>query len=97
MCRSGFALWASFYDYKLGQESRMAFVFLGNYVKFFTDPTALHALGNTVLFTVLSLGLGLTIGVGMSVLLKGVSARAAISCVASSRCPRSSSRRSSSA
>ncbi|HEX4296783.1 MAG TPA: sugar ABC transporter permease [Devosia sp.] len=73
----GFALWASFYDYKLGQESRMAFVFLGNYVKFFTDPAALHALGNTVLFTVLSLGLGLTIGVGMSVLLKGVSARAA--------------------
>ncbi len=68
----GYALYASFFDYKLGQEDRMAFIFLGNYLKFFTDGTALHALGNTVLFTLLSLSLGLTIGVGMSVLLKSV-------------------------
>src|ERR1700722_14513590 len=31
----GFALYASLFNYHLGQESRMAFVFLGNYVGFF--------------------------------------------------------------
>ena len=73
----GFALYASLFDYKLGQESHMAFVFLGNYAKFLTDPVALHALFNTVVFSALSLSLGLVIGVGMSVLLKGVSTRSA--------------------
>ncbi|HEY4168340.1 MAG TPA: sugar ABC transporter permease [Reyranella sp.] len=73
----GFALYASLFDYRLGQEDRMAFVFLGNYVKFFTDTAALHALVNTVLFTVLSLGFGVTIGVGMSVLLKSIAPRQA--------------------
>lgn len=73
----GFALYASLFDYKLGQEDRMVFVFLGNYAKFFTDPVALHALVNTIVFSVLSLSLGLFIGVGISVLLKGVSERSA--------------------
>ena len=73
----GFAIYASFFDYRLGQEDRMAFIFLGNYIKFFTDSVALHALGNTVLFTILSLSLGLVIGVGMSVLLKSVAPRKA--------------------
>jgi ABC-type sugar transport system permease subunit len=73
----GFALYASLFDYRLGQEDRMAFVFLGNYAKFFTDGAALHALLNTVIFTVLSLGLGVTIGVGMSVLLKSIAPRKA--------------------
>jgi len=73
----GFALYASLFDYKLGREDRMVFVFLGNYAKFFTDPVALHALLNTVVFSALSLSLGLIIGVGMSVLLKGISAKSA--------------------
>jgi ABC-type sugar transport system permease subunit len=73
----GYAIYASLFDYRLGQEDRMAFIFLGNYVRFFADSSALHALGNTVLFTTLSLGLGLTIGVGISVLLKATNARAA--------------------
>nr|WP_282567992.1 sugar ABC transporter permease [Devosia oryzisoli] len=48
----------------------MVFVFLDNYVRFFTDPVALHALFNTLLFTVLSLSLCLAVGVGVAVLLR---------------------------
>ncbi len=73
----GFALYASLFNYHLGQESRMAFVFLGNYVGFFADPVALQALFNTVVFTLLSLGFGISIGVGISVLLKNTDPRAA--------------------
>ncbi len=73
----GFALYASFFNYQLGQESRMAFVFLGNYVGFFADPVALRSLFNTVVFTLLSLAFGITIGVGVSVLLKNTDPRAA--------------------
>jgi ABC-type sugar transport system permease subunit len=73
----GFALYASFFNYQLGQESRMAFVFLGNYAGFFADPVALQSLFNTVVFTLLSLALGITSGVGISVLLKNTDPRAA--------------------
>ncbi|WP_210316359.1 carbohydrate ABC transporter permease [Devosia oryzisoli] len=66
----GFALFASLFQYSLGQEDRMVFVFLDNYVRFFTDPVALHALFNTLLFTVLSLSLCLAVGVGVAVLLR---------------------------
>ena len=68
----GFALGASLFQYSLGQEDRAVFVFLDNYVKFFTDPVALRSLVNTLLFTVLSLTLCMVIGVGMSVLLKSL-------------------------
>src|SRR5882757_5797305 len=73
----GFAFYASLFDYQLGQESRMAFVFAGNYVRFFSDPVALQSLFNTVAFTLLSLALGITIGVGISVLLKNTEPRVA--------------------
>jgi ABC-type sugar transport system permease subunit len=66
----GFALFASLFQYSLGQEDNMVFVFLGNYVKFFTDPVAVQSLINTFVFTVISLALGLSIGVGIAVLLR---------------------------
>lgn len=73
----GFALYASFFDYSLGQEGNMTFVFLDNYVRFFSDPSALRALLNTVLLTALSLMLCLGIGVGVAVLLKEIDPKAA--------------------
>lgn len=66
----GFALIASFFQYSLGQEDKMVFVFLGNYVRFFTDPVAIHSLVNTFLFTAISLTLCLSVGVGVAVLLR---------------------------
>jgi ABC-type sugar transport system permease subunit len=68
----GFSLYASFFDYSLGQEASMKFVFLDNYSRFFSDPSALRALGNTVLFTALSLVLCLVMGVGIAVLLRAI-------------------------
>lgn len=71
----GFALVASTFEYSLGQEDAAVFVFLDNYVKFFTDPVALKSLVNTLIFTTLSLSLCMIIGVGMSVLLKSLAPR----------------------
>ncbi|WP_293173225.1 carbohydrate ABC transporter permease [Microcella sp.] len=71
----GFALIASTFDYSLGQEDKAAFVFLDNYVMFFSDPVALRSLVNTVIFTVLSLSLCMGMGVGISVLLKSLTPR----------------------
>ncbi|HTV71463.1 MAG TPA: sugar ABC transporter permease [Rhizobiaceae bacterium] len=73
----GYALYASFFDYSLGQEANMRFVFLDNYIHFFSDPSALRALLNTVLLTALSLALCLGVGVGIAVLLKEVDRSAA--------------------
>lgn len=73
----GFAFYASFFDYSLGQEGSMTFVFLENYLRFFSDPSALRALLNTVLLTALSLALCLGVGVGIAVLLKEIGPRAA--------------------
>ncbi|MCU1578120.1 MAG: hypothetical protein JWP19_324 [Rhodoglobus sp.] len=69
----GFAIYASFFQYSLGQP--MVFVFFDNYIAFFKDATALRSLLNTIIFTVLSLSLCISIGVGMSVLLKSLSPR----------------------
>lgn len=68
-----FAIVASFFQYSLGQDP--VFIFLGNYIQFFQDPTALRALLNTSIFTVLSLSLCIAIGVGISVLLKSITPR----------------------
>jgi len=73
----GFALYASFFDYSLGQEGNMIFVFLDNYLRFFSDASALRALLNTVVLTALSLVLCLSIGVGIAVLLKEIEPKAA--------------------
>jgi ABC-type sugar transport system permease subunit len=66
----GFALYASLFQYSLGQEDQMVFVFLDNYIHFFSDPVALRSLLNTLLFTAISLALCLSVGVGIAVLLK---------------------------
>jgi ABC-type sugar transport system permease subunit len=73
----GFALFASLFQYSLGQEDKMVFVFLGNYIKFFTDPVALRSLFNTFAFTVVSLALCLTVGVGIAVLLRDLNRQTA--------------------
>ena len=73
----GFALYASFFDYSLGQERNMTFVFLDNYLRFFSDPSALRALLNTVVLTALSLVLCLSIGVGIAVVLREIDPKAA--------------------
>jgi ABC-type sugar transport system permease subunit len=70
-----FAIVASTFQYSLGQEDKAVFVFLDNYGKFFADPVAIKSLVNTVLFTIMSLALCMTIGVGMSVLLKSLAPR----------------------
>lgn len=67
--------YASFFDYKLGQESNMVFVFLDNYIRFFRDPVAIQSLVNTIIFTVLSVGLSLILGIGVSVLLASFATR----------------------
>jgi ABC-type sugar transport system permease subunit len=68
----GFALYASLSDYALGQENRMRFVFLDNYLRFFSDPVAIRSLINTIAFTILSLAVCLCLGLGIAVLLKGI-------------------------
>src|SRR5882757_4792572 len=73
----GFAVFASFFQYSLGQEDKMVFVFLANYVKFFTDPVALRSLFNTFVFTIISLILCLTVGVGIAALLREINRPAA--------------------
>lgn len=73
----GFALYASFFDYSLGQEGNMTFVFLENYLRFFSDPSALRALLNTMLLTALSLVLCVSVGVGIAVLLREIDPKAA--------------------
>jgi multiple sugar transport system permease protein len=71
----GYALIMSMFDYKMGQESSGTFVFLDNYIRFFHDGVALKALWNTLLFTAMSLGLELVIGIGIAVLLLSLPTR----------------------
>src|SRR5260370_531991 len=68
----GFALYASLFDYSLGQENNMSFVFLHNYARFFADPVAFRSLINTVVFTLLSLTLRLSLVLVIAVLLKRI-------------------------
>jgi ABC-type sugar transport system permease subunit len=75
----GFALYASLFDYSLGQEGNMTFVFLDNYLRFFSDSSALRALLNTVLLTALSLVVSRSCS-GRSI------PKRRISCAPSSRC-----------
>lgn len=73
----GFALFTSFFQYSLGLEDQMKFIFLENYIAFFQDSVAIRSLINTVVFTALSLFFCLTIGVGIAVLLKSIDPRKA--------------------
>ncbi|MFD0681185.1 MULTISPECIES: carbohydrate ABC transporter permease [unclassified Paenibacillus] len=72
-----YALFMSFFQYGLGQESKAVFVFFDNYVRFFKDQTALHSLWNTFLFMGMALCLELLLGIGIAVLLTTIPAKLA--------------------
>ncbi|MDR1441553.1 MAG: sugar ABC transporter permease [Bifidobacteriaceae bacterium] len=61
------------YEIRPGQPA--AFVFLGNYARFFSDPVALRSLGNTLLYTVVNLCVCLAVGVAMAVILSNLRPR----------------------
>lgn len=71
----GYAAVMSLFDYRPGFEAKGNFVFLENYLKFFQDPLARLALGQTLLFTFFALLLELAIGLGISMLLLSIPAR----------------------
>jgi multiple sugar transport system permease protein len=64
------AVWLSFHHLQLQfPELGRPFVGLDNYVELFRDPRFLNALGNTCLFTVLTVGFELVLGLGLALML----------------------------
>lgn len=59
----------SFYDHNLLRPQRTAFVGLGNYVKFWNDASAVWALVNTWLFTLLAVGIEMALGLALALAL----------------------------
>lgn len=59
----------SFYDHNLLRPQRTAFVGLGNYVKFWDDASAVRALVNTWLFTLLAVGIEMALGLALALAL----------------------------
>ncbi len=59
----------SFYDHNLLRPQRTAFVGLGNYVKFWNDASAVRALVNTWLFTLLAVGIEMALGLALALAL----------------------------
>lgn len=59
----------SLYEHNLLRPQRTTFVGLGNYARFLADPSALRALGNTVLFTLLAVGLEMALGLALALAL----------------------------
>ncbi len=68
----GYAVVMSFFAYKVGAESAARFVFLDNYLQFFTDRLALMSLATTILFSVAALALEVVIGTVMAVVLMSI-------------------------
>lgn len=68
----GYALIMSFFAYKVGAESAARFVFLDNYLQFFTDRLALSSLATTVVFSIAALALEIVIGTLMAVVLMSI-------------------------
>lgn len=68
----GYALVMSFFAYKVGAESAARFIFLDNYLEFFTDRLAITSLVTTVVFSVAALALEIVIGTLMAVLLMSI-------------------------
>lgn len=65
----GYALVMSFFAYKVGAESSARFVFLDNYLMFFTDRLGLMSLATTVIFSVSALALEVAIGTVIAAML----------------------------
>jgi multiple sugar transport system permease protein len=59
----------SLYDYNLLRPQRTEPVGLGNYARFLADPSAVRALLNTFLFTLLAVALELALGLGLALAL----------------------------
>lgn len=64
-----YGLFISLFDYKMGQQGFVKFLFLGNYINFFKDSVALNSVKVTVLFTLGALLSELFLGILISVLL----------------------------
>lgn len=73
----GYAVVMSFFAYKVGAESAARFVFLDNYLQFFTDRLALSSLLTTIIFSVAALAIELVTGTLMAVLLMSIPRRLA--------------------
>lgn len=73
----GYALIMSFFAYKVGAESSARFVFLDNYLAFFTDRLALMSLTTTIVFSVSALALEIVVGTLIAALLMSVPPRLA--------------------
>jgi multiple sugar transport system permease protein len=59
----------SLYEHNLLRPQRTTFVGLDNYARFLADPSAMRALGNTVLFTLLAVGLEMALGLALALAL----------------------------
>ena len=68
----GYAVVMSFFAYKVGAESAAQFVFLDNYLMFFTDRLGLQSLVTTVVFSISALTLELIIGTVIAVMLMSI-------------------------
>lgn len=68
----GYAVVMSFFAYKVGAESAARFVFLDNYLMFFTDRLGLQSLVNTVVFSISALALELIIGTLIAAMLMSI-------------------------
>jgi len=73
----GYAVAMSFFAYKVGAESAAQFVFLDNYLQFFTDRLALLSLWTTIVFSVAALALELVIGTVIAIMLMSIPPRLA--------------------
>lgn len=59
----------SLYDHNLLRPQRTTFVGLDNYARFLADPSAVRALANTFLFTLLAVGLEIALGLALALAL----------------------------
>lgn len=73
----GYAVVMSFFDYKVGAEASARFIFLSNYLQFFSDRLAITSLVTTIVFSVSALALELVIGTLIAVMLMTVPSRLA--------------------
>jgi multiple sugar transport system permease protein len=62
----------SFFDWQIGFDQVSPYVGLANYIDVFTDPIALRAFANTLVYAVVTVPLQMMIGLFIAVLLNGV-------------------------
>jgi multiple sugar transport system permease protein len=67
-----YALWMSLFNYRIGGETKGAFIFFGNYLRFFQDPEAILSLGITLVFTFGAVIAEIVLGIGIAILLRSV-------------------------